>query len=110
MAWLNASEITRILSTFRQTLPTTSLPTLLEEIAKLENAMVFSGFTGRNGAGACTLTGALVGDKVLGVVDVVNGGSDAASFETTITVVDEIQQTDAGDKSTNKYAVLLIRK
>ena len=79
--------------------------------AKLANAaLVFTGFTGKNLAGACTLTGAKVGDIVLGVVSITDGGSAAASFETTITVADQIQQSAASDLSTKKFSTLLLKK
>jgi hypothetical protein len=67
-------------------------------------------FTGRNGAGACTLTGAAVGDKVCGMVINETDVSDGSSgFEATITVVDQIQQSSASDLSTKKFSVMLIR-
>lgn len=73
-------------------------------------ALKYSGFTGKNGAGACTLTGAKVGDKVAGVVNITDGGDASADFEATITVVDQIQQSAVGDLSTKKFAVLLVVK
>ena len=73
-------------------------------------ALKYSGFTGKNLAGACTLTGAKVGDKVTGVVNMTDGGDDSAKFEATITVVDQIQQSAAEDLSTKKFSVLLVVK
>ena len=73
-------------------------------------ALKYSAFTGKNGAGACTLTGAKVGDKVTGVVNITDGSDASASFEGTITVVDKIQQSAAGDLSTKKFSVLLVVK
>ena len=72
--------------------------------------MMLGSFTGKNLAGACTLTGAKVGDKVLGVAGATAGvvGFKASSFESTITVADQIQQTAAADLSSNLYTVLLI--
>lgn len=66
-------------------------------------------FAGKNGAGACTAVGAAVGDKVIGVACITNGsmGAADASFEATITIVDQIQQSAAGDLSTKDYIVLL---
>jgi len=75
-----------------------------------DSALVFTGFTGKNLAGACTLTGAKAGDIVTGVVSISDGGSAAASFETTITVSDQIQQTAASDLSTKKFSTLLLKK
>lgn len=66
-------------------------------------------FDGRNGAGACTATGAAVGDKVLAVFGLTAGavGAADASFEAAITVINQIQQSAAGDLSANDYCVLL---
>lgn len=78
-------------------------------------------FAGRNGAGACTLVGAAVGDRVVcgwksgDVSDHNTAGEGVATvrsafvalFETAITVVDEIQQASATDLSDNKYTVWL---
>lgn len=66
--------------------------------------------TGRNGAGACTLTGAKVGDKVIGNINLTDAADAKASFETTITVADQIQQSSASDLSTKKFAVTLVVK
>ena len=66
--------------------------------------------TGSNGAGACALVGAKVGDKVVMNVNLSDATDDQTSFETTITVVDQIQQTSASDLSTKKFAVLLVVK
>ncbi len=67
------------------------------------------GFTGNNGAGAITLTGATVGDRVLALwqTDATTLASDAL-FETTITVINQIQQSSATDQSTHRFLVLLI--
>lgn len=64
--------------------------------------------TGRNGAGACTLTGAKIGDKVIANINLTDADSGRASFETTITVADQIQQSSASDLSTKKYEVMLL--
>jgi len=67
-------------------------------------------FDGRNGAGACTATGAVVGMKVLAVFGITAGalGTAAASFETTVTVTDQIQQSAAGNLSANDYVAVLL--
>ncbi len=67
-------------------------------------------FTGNNGAGACTLTGAAVGDRVIGIAGLSTGalGFADASFEATITVADQIQQSNAGNLSANNYLVALL--
>jgi hypothetical protein len=71
-------------------------------------ALKYLAFTGVAAAGAITLTGAAVGDKVVGVANTTDGGSGSANFESTITVVNQIQQSSASDLSTKKYTVLLI--
>lgn len=75
-----------------------------------EAAFKFLPFTGKNGTGACTLTGAKVGDKVIGVIDLTNLAAAASSFETTITVADQIQQSSASNLSAVKHAVMLLVK
>lgn len=68
-------------------------------------------FAGHNNVGACTLTGAKIGDTVTGVIDLAAGSvSAASSFESTITVNDQIQQTSSSNLSGVKYAALLVAK
>lgn len=64
---------------------------------------------GRSGAGAITLTGAVVGDRVIGVAGLSTGalGDATASFETAITVVNQVQQSAAGNLSANNYMFVL---
>lgn len=67
-------------------------------------------FTGKNGTGACTLTGAVVGDKVCGhVINKTDDTADTANFEATVTVVDQIQQSSASNLSAKKFIVTLIK-
>jgi len=81
-------------------------PALLAAV--LLNCKLIS-FDGLNGAGACTATGAAVGDRVVGVVGLSGAlGAADASFEATITVVNQIQQTALGDLSLNDYLVILL--
>jgi hypothetical protein len=67
-------------------------------------------FTGKNGAGACTLTGAKVGDKVLMLTNLTDASAGKADFESTITVADQIQQSSASNYSAKKFSVLLVVK
>lgn len=67
---------------------------------------LFSAFTGAAAAGACTLAGAVVGQRVLGVVQT-NGTVASSSFEGVITVAGQIQQTSASNLSANTYLVIL---
>lgn len=67
-------------------------------------------FDGKNGAGACTAVGAVDGDMVLAVFGLTSGslGAVDGSFESVITVNDQIQQSAVGDLSTKDYVALLL--
>ena len=67
-------------------------------------------FNGKNGAGAISAVGAVVGDKVIDVFGITTGalGSVDTLYETTITVADQIQQVSASDLSTKIYVALLL--
>jgi hypothetical protein len=68
-------------------------------------------FAGHSGAGACTATGTKVGDTVVGIIDLAAASvSAAASFESTITVNDQIQQSSASNLSAVKYALIVVAK
>ena len=77
----------------------------------LSNVVLWA-FAGAAAAGACTLTGAKVGDLVQSVTGIAVGtvGNQSGKFQATITVADQIQQTDAGNLSANIYLVRLLRK
>lgn len=86
--------------------------------------MAFTGlktitFAGRNGAGAITATGVLVGERVIAVwkfgdvsdnLTTVDGvvSQPNALFESAITVQDQLQQASATDLTDNKYMALVI--
>jgi hypothetical protein len=74
------------------------------------SGLKFISFDGKNGAGACTATGAAVGDLVLYVAGLTEGalGNASADFEPTITVVQEIQQSSASNLSANNYLAVLL--
>ena len=91
--------------------------------AKLVGTSMSAGhFVGAAAAGPCTLTGAVVGQRVLvgwnsgDASDHNTAGEGAVStraafvalFETAITVADQIQQASASDLSDEKYTVILI--
>lgn len=83
--------------------------------AKINSASLFLQFqiSGRNGAGAVTLTGAAVGDKVVAIwaLDGMNPlASGASDMESTITVTNQIQQSSGSDKSSVQYFGLLLKK
>jgi hypothetical protein len=67
---------------------------------------------GRNGAGAITLTGAAVGDRVHIVIGAPTAGGAlvapaAGTFEAVITVADQVQQASASNLSANTYVFVL---
>lgn len=68
---------------------------------------------GRNGAGAVTLTGAVVGDRVFAVIGAPTAGgalsaAGQAAFEAIITVADQVQQSSASNLSASTYVFILI--
>ncbi len=67
-------------------------------------------FNGKNGAGAISAVGTVVGDKVLDVFGLTDGalGSVDTLYETTITVNDQIQQVSASDLSLKIYCALIL--
>lgn len=70
----------------------------------------FKNISGRNGAGALTCTGAKVGDKVLmaGVYGASPTATALQSLEATVTVNDQIQQSDVADLSAGKFDILVL--
>ena len=66
--------------------------------------------TGRNGLGSISVPGTKVGDSVLvqsGPSFIAPGSAD--SFETAISVADEIQQVSTADLTTNTFNIILLR-
>lgn len=72
------------------------------------SAFLAGHFAGRNGAGAVTLSGAKIGDKVLICTNLTDAANGAAAFEGTITVNGQIQQSSASDLSAKNYSILLL--
>lgn len=58
---------------------------------------------GRNGAGALTLAGTRIGDKVVMAYNLTDLTDSAAGFEATITAAGQIQQSSATDLSAKKH-------
>lgn len=87
----------------------TALATTPANVAAVVAGLKFITAAGRSGAGAITLTGAVVGDVVVGVAGLSAGalGTATASFETAITVVNQVQQSAAGNLSANNYLFVL---
>lgn len=65
---------------------------------------------GKNGAGALTLTGVKVGDKVVGVANITTPGDLRSSYEVTITVADQIQQSSAVNLSAAQVQFMIVRQ
>jgi hypothetical protein len=63
---------------------------------------------GNNGTGHVTATGAKIGDKVIMAANVTDHVSAAASFEATVTVNDQIQQSSASDLSAKTIVFLVL--
>lgn len=63
---------------------------------------------GHNGAGAVTLAGAKVGDKVIQAINLTDDTDARSSFEATITVAGQIQQSSASDLSTKTISFELL--
>lgn len=83
---------------------------LTAALAQLEAlAAQYKTFVGSNGAGACVLSGAQIGDSVSSLIGLVGvTGDQHAAFESVITVADQIQQVASGDLSANWYRAYLI--
>lgn len=61
---------------------------------RLVGGMYFTkAVTGLSAAGAVTLTGAAVGDTVVSVTNLTTPGDASSSFETTISVANQIQES-----------------
>lgn len=69
-------------------------------------------FTGAAAPGACTATGLKAGDIILSVTGLASGtkGDQASKFEATVSVNDQIQQSDGGNLSANVYLALVYRQ
>ena len=69
-------------------------------------------FAGAAAAGPCTATGLKAGDLVLSVTGIAAGtvGDQSGKFEATISVNDQIHQSDSGNLSANIYLALVHRK
>lgn len=69
---------------------------------------------GSNGAGALTVTGAVVGDIVQAVIGQVTATAGpvavpAGAFERVVTVADQVQQISAANLSANTYHFVLLK-
>jgi hypothetical protein len=75
-------------------------------IASTRSAIFFAA-AGLNGAGAVTVTGAKVGDLVLAVINLTTPGQAASSFESTVSVAGQVQQSSTSNLSGNNYLFIV---
>jgi hypothetical protein len=111
--YLDASKKAQLVEQFHPTLPGRSIPDLIDEIAAAivsPQNFLAGHFSGVAAAGPVALVGAEVGDKVLMLTDLTNAGDGSDSFESTITVADQIQQTDAADLSAVNFSALILKQ
>lgn len=62
---------------------------------------------GSNGAGAITVAGAVVGDTVTAAVNLTTPAVASASFESTVSVAGQVQQTSASNLSGSTFLFLV---
>ena len=68
---------------------------------------------GHNNTGACTVTGAAVGDRLIAVFGTVTGGGTllakvpGTDFESVVTVVDQVQQLASANLSGDTFLFIL---
>ncbi len=60
--------------------------------------------------GPVTVTGAAVGDKVIGVANLTTPGDLKSSFETTVTVTNQVQQSTATDLSAQQVQFMILKQ
>jgi hypothetical protein len=58
---------------------------------------------GRSTAGPIPLSGVIPGNSVFAAINIATGANETATFESTISVAGQIQQTSTADKSANEY-------
>lgn len=113
MAYFSSTKRAALINAIRRTMEREALTTILSELAAMEAAEYLKfkqfHFTGRNGAGSITVTGTAVGDRVILLTNLTDEAAGGAAFETTITVVNQIQQSSASDLSAKKFALLVYR-
>lgn len=68
----------------------------------MRSPQVFRGYA-NNGAGACIVPGVNVGDIVLGVYNISTLASAGSSFQSTVTVANQVQQSSASNLSTAEF-------
>lgn len=66
-------------------------------------------FTGSNGAGACTATGAAVSDAIFAVAGLTDMGQFDADFEISVSVINQIQQSSVSNYSAKNFIALVYR-
>lgn len=61
-------------------------------------------------AGPVTVTGTKVGDKIVSVCNLTDNSNGTSSFESTVTVADQIHQSSASNLTTKTFMFLTIAK
>jgi hypothetical protein len=87
----------------------TNLTTGAVPHARIDSGQVVTGVvSGVASAGAITLAGAKVGDKVVRAVNLTDSSDARSSFEATITSAGHIQQSSGSDLSAKKFDIELL--
>jgi len=73
------------------------------KVMATQRALIIWVAAGLNGAGAVTVTGTAVGDKVIAVKNLTTPGQAESSFETTVSVANQVQQTNGSSLSTSNF-------
>jgi hypothetical protein len=110
MYWLTEEHIESLMENYKQTLPSSAVPALLDEISKLENAIYIRIFTGLNGLGQAACNGTQVGDLVISFINMTDLTDGSGIFSVTVTEDNKIEQINVGDYSTKKFLAFILRK
>lgn len=80
------------------------------QIDKISGTIFFS-FTGRNGAGAISVPGLKVGDRLVRLIQdgATDYTADLGMMEWVVTVDDEIQQNSGGNTTTWNFEAIALR-
>lgn len=113
MAYFSTAKLTEIKNRYPHTMDRKGLDYLLTELAAAEaaeyNKFKAFYFAGAAQAGQVSVSGTLVGDKILAVVNLTDSADGAAKFESAVTVKDKIVQSAAEDLSAKKFMALVYR-
>jgi hypothetical protein len=65
-------------------------------------------FTPSNGVGGCVLPSAMLGDRIIGVVNTSTGGVESTNFETTVSKPGQLQQLSSSNLSSTQYIAFYV--